>query len=193
MKTIDKNFKIKNFKIKNLRNIFLSFFVGLLSCTLLCFESTFLYGLPYLYVGFPLLVIFFGSKPKVLKKRKIVDIEGRIYKKESIIFIPFLLFGMFIVSCVTIVLCENAFKEYLPQGLIYSLPFVVYHVFCALFSHPLSLVKCVFVLNSLQGQRDYVPYNPQFPSSQSFSSYISNIYFHDYYYNPMSPGYRHRK
>ena len=183
MKTID-----KNFKIKNLRNIFLSFFVGLLSCTLLCFESTFLYGLPYLYIAFPLLAFFFGSKPKVLKKRRGVDIAGRIYKKERIIFIPFLLLVMFMVSCVTIGIGENAFKAYLPQGLIYSLPFVVYHLFCALFSHPLSLVKCVFVLNALQGKRGYTAYNQSFESSNGFD----NFYFDDYYYNPMSPGYRYR-
>lgn len=201
----------KNFKTKNLRNILLSATVGIIPCLFLCFKSTALYGLLYLYLAFPLLIIFFGSKPKVLKKRDIIDIAGRLYKKRHITYLLILIFAMFIVCCVTIGIGENTFKLYLPQGLIYSLPFFAYHMFCAAFSHPLSFLKGFC---ALKWQAGYVSYNSHFPSTQNlhrtvfpshavsshsynFSSSASSSssfnnrdsFLHKHYLNPGSPSY----
>ena len=212
MKTID-----RNFKTKNLKHILLSATVGILPCFILSKDLFLWYGYLYMYLGFPLLVIFFGGKTKTLKKLQLFSIGDRLYKRRKL---ERALFAFWISVFLCILLrgvAENRLAEILPSNFIFCLPFLTYHAFCAVFSHPLSLLKGFVLLKGRGGA--YAPYNPNFPSSQRSHSH-SKVFSHhsvkshsykfssssssssrvnnqtkpfDYYFHPISPGYIGKK
>lgn len=211
MKTTD-----KNFKIKNLKTILLSATVGILPCLFIPDDKFFIYGLLYLYLGFPLLVIVFGSKIKKIKENNLVDVEGRLYKRRKVEYLPFCICAILFISVFLKGVTENLLKTYLPSNLIFCLPFLTYHAFCAMFSHPLSILKSFSLLKDLPKGRSYSAHahNHKFPSHDSFrstrfsyhsinshshkfsstsssSSGVNNhdSFFRKHYLNPGSPSY----